>query len=75
VKAILLGARERARSILEERRHDLDVLAEVLLEKESLDRRDLDSHFSPTKPVELREAGPAEAATSELLDGPRHPLP
>jgi cell division protease FtsH len=72
VKSILLGARERARSILGDHRHDLDVLAEVLLEKESLDRRDLDSHFSPTKPVVLRDAEPARP---ELLDGPRHPLP
>ncbi|HEX2196150.1 MAG TPA: ATP-dependent zinc metalloprotease FtsH [Actinomycetota bacterium] len=65
VKSILQEARDKARAILTEHRHDLDVLAEVLLEKESLDRRDLDGHFSPTKPVGV----PAN------LDGPRHPLP
>ncbi|HEV2755554.1 MAG TPA: ATP-dependent zinc metalloprotease FtsH [Actinomycetota bacterium] len=71
VKAILFEGRDKARAILTERRHDLDVLAEVLLEKESLDRRDLDSHFSPTRPVEL----PRSADTTVELDGPRHPLP
>jgi cell division protease FtsH len=71
VKAILQEGQAKARQILSEHRHDLDVLAEVLLEKESLDRRDLDSHFSPTKPVDLRSAEPATAE----LDGPRHPLP
>ncbi|HEX2129544.1 MAG TPA: cell division protein FtsH, partial [Solirubrobacterales bacterium] len=71
VKAILQEARDKARAILTEHRHDLDVLAEVLLEKESLDRRDLDSHFSPTRPVDL---GGEREPTAEL-DAPRHPLP
>ena len=69
VKAILLGGRDRARAILEEHRHDLDVLAEVLLEKESLDRRDLDSHFAPRAEVV------SETASTVELDAPRHPLP
>ena len=72
VKAILQEARDKARTIVSEHRHDLDVLAEVLLEKETLDRRDLDSHFSPTKPVDLREARTEPTAG---LDSPRHPLP
>jgi cell division protease FtsH len=72
VKAILFEGRDKARAILSEHRHDLDVLAEVLLEKESLDRRDLDSHFSPTSPVEVRGVGGDSAVE---LDGPRHPLP
>ena len=71
VKAILFEGRDKAREILSEHRHDLDVLAEVLLEKESLDRRDLDSHFSPTRPVDVR--GVPDDSTVEL-DGPRHPL-
>jgi cell division protease FtsH len=45
VKAILLEAQEKARRIVSTRRDDLDALAEVLLEKESLDRRDLDAYF------------------------------
>ncbi|HEX2050278.1 MAG TPA: ATP-dependent zinc metalloprotease FtsH [Actinomycetota bacterium] len=45
VKAILLGAQERARAVLREHRGDLDALAEILLDKESLDRRDLDAYF------------------------------
>ncbi|MDQ3916781.1 MAG: ATP-dependent zinc metalloprotease FtsH [Actinomycetota bacterium] len=72
VKAILVEGRDKASAILGEHRHDLDVLAEVLLEKESLDRRDLDSHFAPTRPVDLRDA--SREPTAEL-DGPRHPLP
>jgi cell division protease FtsH len=45
VKAILLEAQEAARVILIDRRSDLDALSERLLEKESLDRKDLDSYF------------------------------
>ena len=45
VKAILLDAQSTARSILTERRRDLDALAELLLEKETLDRRALDEYF------------------------------
>ena len=45
VKAILTEAQENARSILRERRGDLDGLAEILLEKESLDRADLAAYF------------------------------
>jgi len=71
IKAILQEGQAKARRILSEHRHDLDVLAEVLLEKESLDRRDLDSHFSPTRPVGVPRDEPATAE----LDGPRHPLP
>ncbi|MDQ3957859.1 MAG: ATP-dependent zinc metalloprotease FtsH [Actinomycetota bacterium] len=82
VKAILFEARDRARAILADRRHDLDVLAEVLLEKESLDRRDLDSHFSPRSqepPADVSEPAVSESAVSESaatveLDAPRHPL-
>ena len=42
VKAILIRAQDRSRQILNERREDLDRLAEILLEKETLERRDLD---------------------------------
>jgi cell division protease FtsH len=45
VKAILGEGQQKARSILGDKRNDLDSLAEVLLEKESLDRKDLDSYF------------------------------
>ncbi len=60
VKAILLEAQEKARSILSERRADLEALAGVLLEKETLDRRDLDAHFG---------AEPAPAASSPASQG------
>jgi cell division protease FtsH len=42
VKTILLDGQEKARAILGERREDLDRIAVVLLEKETLDRKDLD---------------------------------
>ncbi|HEX2235946.1 MAG TPA: ATP-dependent zinc metalloprotease FtsH [Actinomycetota bacterium] len=45
VKAILLEGQDKARRVLGARRDDLDALARVLLEKESLDRRDLDAYF------------------------------
>ncbi|MDQ3985134.1 MAG: ATP-dependent zinc metalloprotease FtsH [Actinomycetota bacterium] len=46
VKSILVEASERASSILTEHRKDLDGLSGVLLEKESLGRRELDEYFS-----------------------------
>jgi cell division protease FtsH len=49
VKAILLEGQRRAREIIGERRSDLDGLAEILLEKESIGRRELDDFFRPTE--------------------------
>ncbi|CAN5573581.1 ATP-dependent zinc metalloprotease FtsH [soil metagenome] len=45
VKALLLEGQDKARRLLAARREDLDQLAVVLLEKESLDRKDLDAYF------------------------------
>ena len=45
VKSILLQGQQRARGILTEHREDLDVLADLLLEKENLSGRDLAAHF------------------------------
>ena len=45
VKSILLEGQERARSVLREHREDLDALAVTLLDKESLDRKDLEAYF------------------------------
>ena len=49
VKSILVAAREEARRILGEHRDDLDQLAEILLEKETLEGRDLDEYFNGTE--------------------------
>jgi cell division protease FtsH len=64
VKAILLEGQDKARRILKARRPDLDELAVTLLEKESLDRRDLNAHFgrdgaapAPTEEVPTQEVG------------------
>ena len=45
VKSLLLEGRETASSILREHRSDLDELATILLDKESLSRQDLESFF------------------------------
>lgn len=45
VKSILLQGQQRARGILTEHRDDLDVLADLLLERENLSGRDLADHF------------------------------
>ncbi|HEU4480242.1 MAG TPA: ATP-dependent zinc metalloprotease FtsH [Actinomycetota bacterium] len=45
VKALLLEARDKAGRILSEHKEDLDNLAAVLLEKESLGRQDLEDYF------------------------------
>jgi cell division protease FtsH len=57
VKSILLQGQQRARGILTEHREDLDVLAELLLEKENLSGKDLASHFEQR--VATRELAPA----------------
>lgn len=49
VKAILVQGQERARELLGERRADMDELAAILLEKETLERSDLESHFGRTE--------------------------
>lgn len=46
VKAILLEGRDKARRIIGDHRADMDALAEILLEKESIGRRELDEYFS-----------------------------
>ena len=45
VKSLLLEGRETASSILREHRSDLDELATILLDQESLSRQDLESFF------------------------------
>ncbi|MFN2491138.1 MAG: ATP-dependent zinc metalloprotease FtsH [Actinomycetota bacterium] len=68
VKALLLEGQDKARRILAARRQDLDTLAAVLLEKESLDRKDLDAHFG--EPAE----GPGDIpAPTDELPGPVRP--
>jgi len=69
VKQILLEAQETARALLSKHRDDLDVLAEKLLEKESLDRSDLESHFA--EPSERPTGGlGAPAGDTTPLDTP-----
>ncbi|HYZ46548.1 MAG TPA: ATP-dependent zinc metalloprotease FtsH [Actinomycetota bacterium] len=60
VKSLLLEAQEKARRILSSHRADLDALAVVLLERESIDRRDLDAHFAP------EPSGADDRTTTEL---------
>jgi cell division protease FtsH len=53
VKSILLEGQERARTIISEHREDIDKLAQVLLEKETLERTDLEQFFGRTvKPAD-----------------------
>jgi cell division protease FtsH len=61
VKSILMEGQDKARTILREQRSDLDRIAGVLLEKESLDRRDLDELLGRT--VTVREA-PSDQRTA-----------
>jgi cell division protease FtsH len=72
VKSILLEARDVARRILLEHRDDVDGLARVLLEKESLDRYDLDAFFGVpapgARPVVDAEAT-VEVARHEVAGG------
>ena len=60
VKAILTEAQNVARTILGDHRGDLDALAAILLEKETLDRADLAAYFAEEETATL----PAADATS-----------
>ncbi|MGH2735978.1 MAG: ATP-dependent zinc metalloprotease FtsH [Actinomycetota bacterium] len=64
VKAILLEGRSKARDILNERRGDLDGLAKILLERESLGRKDLDAYFGDSAALEDEES-----RTQAVLEG------
>jgi cell division protease FtsH len=66
VKAILTQAHEKARAILRDHRDDLDALAKILLEKESIGRADLEEHFGKIPETEqptAELAGPHPAAS------------
>jgi cell division protease FtsH len=62
VKSLLLAGQEKARSLLGEHRDDLDELSKVLLEKESIDRKDLEAYFGKDGETTARLKGD----TSEL---------
>jgi cell division protease FtsH len=50
VRSILVEALDKASSILKDRRQDMDELAVILLDKETLDANDLDAHFGKKLP-------------------------
>lgn len=62
VKAILLEGRDKAKTILAEHRDDLDRLAEVLLDRESIEGRDLDAMLQGAKPSAKPPGGDGRAA-------------
>jgi cell division protease FtsH len=66
VKAILVEGQEKARRILGERRGDLDALAAILLDKESIGRRELDAYFGSDGRGGPAETEGASASTDEL---------
>jgi cell division protease FtsH len=67
IKAILLNGREQARGILRDHRADLESLAAILLEKESLSRQDLDDYFGT--PSEEGEEDADFSKTDAILQG------
>ena len=71
VKSILLDAQERARKVVGEHRDDMDNLAKVLLDKESLDRKDLDSYFGGSDDSESDE----DEERPETLELPKDTRP
>jgi cell division protease FtsH len=50
VRAILVEALDKASTILKSRKQDMDELAVILLDKETLDANDLDAHFGKKLP-------------------------
>jgi cell division protease FtsH len=67
VKAILLEAQQKSRTILTDHRGDLDALSKVLLERETLDRADLDRYFGGDGRI---PTSTAERETAELPGRP-----
>lgn len=67
VKAIILDAREKARTIVGDHREDMDGLARILLERESLDRRDLDEFFALGARGEPGNEPTAEVSPGDLF--------
>ena len=65
VKAILLEGQDKARRILAEHRQDIDGLAELLLEKENLSRKDLDNFFGEPTPADDEDG----SKTDDILQG------
>jgi cell division protease FtsH len=53
VKSILVEGQRLARQVLTDHRADMDALAKILLEKETLDRNDLEAYFGGRSTVEL----------------------
>jgi cell division protease FtsH len=72
VKSILLEAQQKSRTILTDHRADLDALSKVLLERETLDRADLDRYFGGDGrgPTPTAERETAERETAELPGRP-----
>ncbi len=66
VKAILEEGQEKARKIVTEHREDMDGLAELLLEKENLGRKDLDDFFGEPSAGDDEDA---DTRTDEILKG------
>jgi cell division protease FtsH len=67
VKSILEEAREKALAILTEHRGELDDLAAILLERESLGRRELDEYFGVPATAPM-EDGRAAMTGDDTLD-------
>lgn len=63
MKAILLEGRDKARAVLRGHRADLDNLAVLLLDKESIGKKELDGYFG--EPDAAADEGPSK--TDELL--------
>jgi cell division protease FtsH len=64
VKSILLEGREKARAVLREHRADLDNLAVLLLDKESIGKKELDAYFGDVERA-AEDEGPSK--TDEVL--------
>jgi cell division protease FtsH len=74
VRSILIEGQEKARGILERHRRDLDELARVLLERETLDRNDLERYFSTGDPdviLPIDGVEPGQPVRTERTGGNR----
>ncbi|MFN2526777.1 MAG: ATP-dependent zinc metalloprotease FtsH [Actinomycetota bacterium] len=74
VRSILRDGLEKATEILKRHRRDLDELARVLLERETLDRNDLERYFSTGDPeviLPIDRVEPAQPVRTESTGGRR----
>jgi cell division protease FtsH len=71
VRRLIDGAFDRAKAIIEERRAQLDLMAQALIDRETLDKDELDAIFEDRWDEYLKTEAEADAAAAPGADKPK----